>query len=94
MTVRNSEESVSNSSLLVGAEIIRKRRERGFIFKARDLSITLSAPMETFDESAKKVTGVPPGMTNKQVMYSIDRYILGRGDDEMGEVMGVILKRF
>ena len=45
MVQRNqSTDSVSNSS-----ETMRKRKPNGFVFKARDLSVTLSAPIETLE---------------------------------------------
>ena len=80
-----SEESVSNSSLPVSSEIVRKQKVDGFFLKARDLSITLSAPIETLEKPTKKVTCVPPGTTNKQVIYSIDRFILVREEGEVGD---------
>ena len=41
VTVRcnQSAESVSNSSLHVGTEIVRKRKPKAFVFQARDLNI-------------------------------------------------------
>ena len=68
VTVRcnQSGESVSNSSLLVGgAEMIKKRGREDFVFRPRDLNITLCAPIETLDKPTSKVTCVPSGKTNK-----------------------------
>ena len=58
VTVRcnQSTESVSYSSLPVGIEIVRKRKQKAFVFQARYLDITLYAPIETLDKLTKKVT--------------------------------------
>ena len=53
-------EFVSNSS-----QTIKKRRPEGFTFKAKDLSITLHAPIEVLERPTSKVTCVPISKTNK-----------------------------
>ena len=55
------------------------------MFKARNLSIILYAPIETLEKPTSKITCVPAGKTNKQLGYSIERFILGGGEGDTDE---------
>ena len=72
--------SISNAS-----ETVRKRKQEGFVFKARDLSVTLYAPIEIMERPTTKVTCVPPGKTNKQFIYNIDRFIVSGNEEGVDE---------
>jgi len=79
--------SVSNTdtSLPVSTGIVRKRKADHFVFKARDLNVTLYDHIETIEKVTSMVTGVPQGKTNKQLVYAIDRFILVEGDEVIGD---------
>ena len=72
--------SISNAS-----ETVRKRKQEGFVFKARDLSVTLYAPIEIMERPTSKITCVPPGKTNKQFVYNVDRFIDSGNEEGVDE---------
>ena len=76
-----SGELISQTSLFLTSNKKRKSPDT-FIFKARKLSVTLHAHIETLDKNKSKVTCVPSGKTNKEFEYDLSHFILNEAEDD------------
>ena len=85
VTVQTVQCNQSSGSISNASETVRKRKQEGFVFKARDLSVTLYAPIEVLERPTSKVTCVPPGKTNKQFVFNLDRFIVSGNEDGVDE---------
>ena len=81
LPLMRSSESISQTSLPLTSNKKRKSPDP-FVFKARKLSVTLHAPIETLDKNKSKVTCVPSGKTNKEFEYDLSNFILNDAEDD------------